>query len=124
MSEANQLERFVGRSVTLNTIFKQKSEMMAKILTDQELGEIVWKATHDMEVIDCADSYEHFLEDLADLICDHFGGVPGKVSPPDDELSWTVGIHVNECVPAGGGIFKGYDTDVRWENGEELDNDH
>ena len=92
---------------------------MAKILTDKELGEIVWKATHDEGVIDCADSYEHFLEGLADLVCDHFGGTRGSVGQPDEDLSWTVGIHVNECVPDDGGIFKDYDTDVQWRDGEE-----
>ncbi len=29
------------QNAMLNTIFRQNSEMMAKILTDQELGEIV-----------------------------------------------------------------------------------
>ena len=92
---------------------------MAKILTDKELSEIIHRAVHDDGVIDCADSYEHFLEDLAELVCSHFGGSPGSVGRPDDDLSWTVGIRVNECVPSDGGVFKDYDTDVLWEDGEE-----
>jgi len=94
---------------------------MAKILTDKELGEIVWKATHDDDgaIIECADSYAHFLEDLADLVCDHFGGTRGDVAGPDEGISWTVGIHVNECVPTDGGVFKDYDTDVQWLDGKE-----
>jgi len=93
---------------------------MAKILTAKELGKIVWDATHDEGVIDCADSYTHFLEDLAELVCTHFGGNRGGVGEPDVDLDWTVGIHVNERVPADGGVFKDYDTDVTWKDGVET----
>lgn len=93
---------------------------MAKILTDAELGEIIWKATHDDSTIECSDSYEHFLEDLTELICNHFGGVRGSVCCPNDELPWTVGVEINECVPDDGGVFKDYDTDVSWKNGQEF----
>lgn len=92
---------------------------MAKVLTDKELGEIIWKATHDETTIECADSYEHFLEDLAGLICDHFGGTRGNVGRPDTDLTWTVGIHVDESVPDDGGVYAAYDTDVQWKNGKE-----
>lgn len=92
---------------------------MAKILTDKELGEIVYKATHDDTVIDCFDSYEHFLRDLSDLICNHFGGKRGDIHCSDDDFSWSVGIHIDESVPCDGGIYENYDTDVIWENGEE-----
>jgi len=92
---------------------------MAKILTDKELGEIIWKATHDESLIDCADSYTHFLEDLAELVCNHFGGDPEKVAEPEDG-NWTIAVHVDECVPADGGIFKDYSTDVQWIDGKEI----
>jgi len=44
------------------------------------------------------------------------------VGEPDGDLgwSWTVGFHVNECVPADGGVYKDYDTDVTWEDGKEY----
>jgi hypothetical protein len=93
---------------------------MAKILTGKELGEIVRRATNDDSLIECADSYEHFLEDLADLVCNHFGGSRGGVHEPDDSLpEWTVAIRFNECVPPDGGVFKDYDTDVAWKDGVE-----
>lgn len=94
---------------------------MAKILTDCELAEIVQKATHGIDVIDSATSYKHFLSDLASLVCSYFGGQPGSVGCPDGALGWTVGIHIDECVPPDGGVFKYYDTDVTWENGEERE---
>jgi hypothetical protein len=93
---------------------------MAKILTDKEMGQIIYDATHDAGVIDCSDAYEHFLEDLGELLCAHFGGIRGNVGAPDGELGWTCGFHVNECVPSDGGVFAGYDPDVTWKNGEEV----
>ena len=63
---------------------------MAKILTDKEMGQIVFDATHRSDVIECADAYEHFLEDLGELIASHFGGRQGRISRPDgDGLGWT-----------------------------------
>lgn len=93
---------------------------MSKVLTDKELGEIIWKATHDPELIDCQDSYIHFLEDLGDLICTHFGGIRGLIGVPDDIMNdYTVMFHNNECTPSDGGVFKDYDTAVTWEDGKE-----
>ena len=98
---------------------------MAKILTDEEMGQIIYDATHDPSLIDEADSYGHFLEDLAELICSHFGGQRGAVGAPDfpddpEDLGWTCVFRVNECVPSDGGVFKSYDTDVTWRDGEET----
>ena len=47
---------------------------MAKILTDKEIGDIIHKAINDPGELDDADQYQHFLEGLGDLICEHFGG--------------------------------------------------
>ena len=94
---------------------------MSKVLTDEEMGQIIWDATHDKEgkIIGEQRPYCHFLEDLGDLICTHFGGERGVVSIPDAALGYTVCFHMNESVPMDGGVFKDYDTDVTWEDGEE-----
>jgi hypothetical protein len=93
---------------------------MAKILKDKELGEIICKATcRNDESFVSADAYEHFLEDLADLVCDYFGGRRGSVGRPDDSMKWTVAIRFDECVPSDGGVFKDYDKDVTWKDGTE-----
>jgi hypothetical protein len=95
---------------------------MAKILKDTEMADIIHRAVNDDE-IDCADAYSHFLEDLGELICTHFGSNRGCVSEPDypeDELGWTCGFHENECVPDNGGIFARYDEDVKWAHGKEV----
>ena len=93
---------------------------MPKILTDKEMGQIIYDATHNLEIIDDADAYTHFLEELAGLICNHFGGNRGTVGQPDYNLGWTVGFEINDCVPSDGGVFKDYDTDVTWKDGEEA----
>lgn len=93
---------------------------MAKTLTDKEMGEIIHKATHDASLIDDSDAYEHFLEDLGNLIADHFGGTFSVAVAPDEiSPEWWCSFYVNECVPSDGGVFKDYDTDVTWEDGEE-----
>lgn len=92
---------------------------MAKILTDNELIEIIIRAK---TLITEAPAYAHFLEDLGELICNHFGGTKGCVSTPDGDLGWTVGIHINDCVPDDGGVYKDYDKDVEWKDGIESEN--
>ncbi len=94
---------------------------MAKILTDQEMGGVIYSATHDTAVIDDADAYRHFLEDLGNLITTHFGGERGTVLfDRDDGLLWTCGFHINENVPEDGGVFQDYDIEVVWINGKEV----
>lgn len=97
---------------------------MAKILTDKELGEIIYKATHDPAMIDDEDSYVYFLEDLGDVIAKHFGGIRSSVtaaSDSNDDLGFTAAFHVDECVPSDGGIYKDYDTDITWKDGVETE---
>ena len=87
-----------------------------KILTDVEMGRIIADAISG-DLIDCADAYEHFLEDLGDLIAQHFGGDRMGVSRPDADLGWTCAFQVNDCVPDDGGAYAKYDTDVIWDYG-------
>jgi hypothetical protein len=95
---------------------------MAKILKDTEMAEIISKAVNDNE-IDDRDSYMHFLEDLAELICDHFGGTHNEpfYNPDEPGLQFGCAFNVNECVPDDGGIFRMYDKDVDWKNGKEVE---
>ena len=94
---------------------------MAKIITDKELGKIISKAVNDPGEIDCEDAYRHFLEDLADLVANHFGGCVGNVSEPSNIMEeWTVSFSIDESVPADGGVYKDYDKGVMWLEGEEV----
>jgi len=58
------------------------TELQNKLLTDKELIAIVNKAPDEIE---CADAYKHFLESLAELVTNHFGGDVVSVSMPVDE---------------------------------------
>jgi hypothetical protein len=96
---------------------------MAKILTDIEMAEIVRRTVHDGDLIEDAAQYAHFLGDLGDLLCTHFGGERGRVSGPDypgDELGWVCAFHINDCVPDDGGVFAKHDIGVVWLDGREV----
>ena len=95
---------------------------MSKILTDKECADIILQVVHGTE-IDCQDAYMAFLQDLGALIAKHFGGKCSRAVgyDPNDKLGYTVAFSVDENVPADGGIFKKYDTDVEWKDGEEIE---
>ena len=93
---------------------------MAKILTDIELCAIIHQAVNDKYVIDCKDQYTHFLEDLGNLICDHFGGELGNIIPDELTNRFIISFNTNENLPFDGGIFKQFDTDVKWVDGKEV----
>lgn len=107
---------------------------MAKILTDLEIIDIVARAPREFED---AEQYERFVADIARVVTDHFGGAVGtveRVAPgfftdpqhddgpapkqhlvatsPSCEPTVSVAIHPDESVPAGGGIWIGYDPDA------------
>lgn len=93
---------------------------MAKIILDKELGEIVHNCITDEFFIDDGDQYIEFLEGLARLVCEHFGGDVGNVSY-DDDLGYSIAIHWNDSLMPGGGPFENYDTDVKWTGDGEVE---
>lgn len=95
---------------------------MSKLLTDRDMIDIVRRAPTE---IDDQDSYLRFLDGLADLISDHFGGthIPsGYYEDMEQEggTGYACFFKVDDTVPADGGIYKDYDTDVTWQGGKEL----
>ena len=93
---------------------------MSKVLTDKELAEIVTRLVGD-DGHDEFDAYEKFLGDLAELVTNHCGGYHFTTQfDPNDDLGWTVSIKPDENVPEDGGIYKDYDPDVTWKDGQEL----
>ena len=100
---------------------------MAKILTPEELAAIVEDLLVRPDKVgefDSNDRYERFLEAIAMVVCDHCGGRVGHVHPPDfsvkealksglnpndatghNAIRYTVGIHGNDNLPEGGGIW-------------------
>jgi len=100
---------------------------MAKILLDRELLDITKRVIENQE-IDDTDQHIVFMDGLARLICEHFGGQVGAVHSPlldepvneVDASRWAVAIHFDDNVPDGGGIYKEFDTDVSIEEWMET----
>jgi len=97
---------------------------MSKVLTDKEALEIIRLAVIDEE-IDCADSYQYFLEDLGKLIAKHFGGQFTSASTPlmdegnDAETRHCLLFAYDEFVPPDGGVYSLFDMDKsveEWKN--------
>lgn len=93
---------------------------MTKILTDGEAAKIINDAVH-ADLIDCGDAYQHFLEDLGELIASHFGGdFAGVITPDEKHKDYSLRFGWNECVPNDGGAFLNYDENVsieKWKGG-------
>jgi hypothetical protein len=94
---------------------------MSKVLKAEELGGMIARVTaRHQEIEGSSDSFKQFLQDLQDAVCNFLGSTPGGVDfVSDDDLGWTVSFRIDEMVPPDGGIFKDYDTDVTWKDGEE-----
>lgn len=92
-------------------IIGSESNDSCKILTARELVDIVKRAEDE---INCSDNYDLFMEELGNLIADHFGSVPGTSGFHDDDPGWSMAFIHNDSVPPKGGVFAKYDTDVVW----------
>jgi hypothetical protein len=94
---------------------------MAKMITAMELSEIITSLlTRNVGEVDEVDSFRGLMTCLAETVANHCGGeVRQSASGEDGE--WMIGIHANDSLPSDGGIWKNYDTDVQFLNGEEVD---
>lgn len=90
---------------------------MSKVLTAKEVMQAVNTLEND---IDCLDAYEHFIEDLAKLLAEHAGGEFSQVTDEEFGEGMFITFNVNELVPADGGVYKDFDTDVTWKDGVET----
>ena len=94
---------------------------MSKMLKQFELSKII-DAMCNGDEVDDADVYSRFLVRLGDLITDFCGGVTGCASY-DADCGWLVSFSATDSLPPDGGIFKDYDPDVTWKDGEEDQDD-
>lgn len=97
---------------------------MSKQISAKELAEIFTKILATSE-IDNADSFAEFMTEAAELATKYCGGVVlNHASPPTisaEEIGeWMIGIHADDSLPEDGGIWKDYDTNVAFVNGEEI----
>lgn len=94
---------------------------MSKVL---KITEVI-QALADLEKdIDDKDQYLTFGRALADVLTEHAGGIVCFHSGDDDEgddLGLCFHFDIDEKVPADGGVYKNYDTDIVWKDGFDLD---
>ena len=87
---------------------------MSKQVTASELAEIVTRlltASETTGELDGHETFQSFMTDIAQVVCDHCGG---ELHYPADSLDdiWYVGIHGNESLPdAFGGIWRECDKE-------------
>lgn len=101
---------------------------MAKMITARELSEILNNMLVGDDGPDSKESFENFLKDIAEVVCNYAGGEVGNASysSGDGEVpdAYMVSIHANDSLPTDGGVWKKYDPDVTFYNGEEFDGGH
>lgn len=86
---------------------------MSKQITQAELAEIVTNLlTNPEKVGELCESHTYlsFVTDIAKVVCDHCGGEILRPANFLDEACY-VGIHGNDSLPEGGGIWAGYDKE-------------
>lgn len=86
---------------------------MSKQINPEQLAEIVSKLLTDPEgagELDTATTYACFMTEIASVVCNFCGGVVKAEADPSMG-EYLVGIHGDESLPEGGGIWAGYDPD-------------
>jgi hypothetical protein len=93
---------------------------MAKILKDTEIASIVNSIICD-ELIDYQDTYLEFLNDISQVVANYCGGRPSIAEFSPEMEAYSIAFHIDDEVPAHGGVYKHYDTDVTWRDGREYE---
>ncbi len=87
---------------------------MSKQVTTKELAEIVTHLLTDTQTtgeLDGFESFQGFMTDIAQVVCDYCGGEIHHPAEPLDDI-WYVGIHGNDSLPSAfGGIWREYDKE-------------
>lgn len=107
-------------------LFFLKGKIMAKVITAQEMSQILTKLLTSNE-IDDADEFANFLTDVSRVVTDYCGGEIHNPAKAESQIeSQMICIYANEKLPSDGGIWKDYDTDVsveEWMSEENSDCD-
>ena len=86
---------------------------MSKQITPAELSEIVTKLLKYPELageLDTLASYQGFVTDIAQVVCDYCGGEIHQPASFMDDTCY-IGIHGNDSLSETGGIWKDYDPE-------------
>jgi len=84
-----------------------------KILTDKDLATIINRVTDEACLIDDAETYSTFLEELAFLISCYFGGTVKKAGFDMAASQWQVTL-AHDAEVCTGSIFDDFDKKHRW----------
>jgi len=92
-------------------------QIQPKTLTARDISQLIGKVVTENHHLDDAQSFTHFLEDLAGVVTDYFGGALEEVYHDDQRKEWLVLIQHDENVLEGG-IYDEFDVSAKWP-GEE-----
>ena len=92
-------------------------QIRPKILTARDISQLIEKVVTENHHLDDAQAFTHFLEDLAGVVTDYFGGTLEVVKHDDQRKEWLAVIQHDGNVLEGG-IFEEFDASVKWP-GEE-----
>lgn len=86
---------------------------MSKQVTAAELAELVKRLLTDpsgVGELESTESFQEFMTDVAQVVCDHCGGT---IQNPAAAVQgcWLVGIHGNDSLPEGGGVWREFDPE-------------
>ncbi len=96
---------------------------MSKIITDDELLEIVKQAINQRDKLGLGHSWRHqtdpemayrrFLQAIGNAVSSYYGGELLKASAPDEIMpNWTLSFGWDLYVPLDGGVWAGLDRDI------------
>jgi len=94
---------------------------MSKQVSNGELSEIVsgLLVGHlGPQHLDSTERYSRFMTELAQLICDHCGGVVSDEMADNSSEQWLIGINSDDRLPDDGGVWKDYDPDGELEDSD------
>lgn len=86
---------------------------MSKQIKAEELGQLINQLLTNPAAageLDTDEKYAAFMTDLARVVTDHCGGEVRHQAAPLDDV-WYVGVHGNDSLPPGGGVWAGYDKE-------------
>jgi hypothetical protein len=86
---------------------------MSKQITNVELAEIVTRLLTKPEEageLDTTEKFAGFMTKIAEVVCDYCGGEVRREATQEADMFY-IGIHGDDCLPEGGGIWKSYDPE-------------
>lgn len=91
---------------------------MAKMLSPADIAGLVKDTVEEHDDRRPNDRFEHLMAAITMALTEYHGGETSTVSWEGD-CGTLVGVRIDGNVASDGGVYKNYDQDVTWSNGEE-----